>query len=104
VQGEWRTAAERRRDLERLVDAFELNVDQIRPGIDRLIAAILREHHPEVVAWLLEGGHPLTWEGVVAAAERLSRIEVERASVQTLDDALFAAVGGAVMLARTAAP
>jgi hypothetical protein len=100
VAGQWRTADERRRDLQRLVDAFALNADLIRPRIDRLVAAILHEHHPDIVAWLLASDHPVTWEGAAAAAERLAGIETESTSVQILDDALFAAVGGVVILAR----
>jgi hypothetical protein len=102
VAGQWRTIDERRRDLERLVEAFALNADVMLPRIDRLVSAILHEHHPDIVAWLVASNHPPTWEGAATAAERLACIEAEIASVQILDDALFAAVGGAVILARPA--
>jgi hypothetical protein len=102
--GRWRTLAERRRDLQRLVDAFDLTVDQTRPQIDRLVAAVLQEHHPDLVAWLEATDYSLTWEDVAAAAERLSWVECEDESAAILDEVLFAAVGGVVMLARPGHP
>jgi hypothetical protein len=69
---EQRTTLERhRRALHRLVDAVGASPPDLQPHLDRLAAALVRERHAPLAAWLSRAAYPLTWEGIAMAADSL---------------------------------
>ena len=95
----WRTAAERRRELEELAAAVGMSMDEALTRIDRVLDALLRERHPDVTAQLVFAGYPVTWEGAAAAVEHFARVGGDALTADILDTVLFTATVSAVQIA-----
>jgi hypothetical protein len=98
MAGRWQDLSERRHELQRLTTAVGLSEREVRPRIDRLVAALLADRHEALARRLATMGYPPTWEGVAAAAEALARTAAEAPTAGTLDEVLFTATIVAVAL------
>jgi hypothetical protein len=98
MAGRWQSLSERQHDLERLTTAMGLSAVDIRPRIDRLVAALLADRHDALAERLATMAYPPTWEGVAAAADALARRKGDAATVEALDEVLFRAMIVAVAL------
>jgi hypothetical protein len=93
---EQRTILERHRhELHRLVDAIGASPSDLQPHLDRLAAALLRERHAPLAAWLVRSGYPLTWEGIAMAGDS---VPAEGRAAAALEHVLHTALVVAVWI------
>jgi hypothetical protein len=88
MPGRTRSLIEREQDLLLLLHAVDLEMHDVRPRLDRLVAAVLRERHAPLATALRSQGYPLTWAGVAAAADAATRSPEDTRTATVLDNIL----------------